>query len=69
MAAAMARLGQTQDAVGILEQAVGYAEQGEHISGFAIVALLRGEALIHAGEFDQAWQKMEALRKLVTTIP
>jgi hypothetical protein len=43
MAAAMVRLEQEQSALGILEQAVGYAEQAGHISRFA-VALLRGEA-------------------------
>ncbi|MBI2799878.1 MAG: AAA family ATPase [Gammaproteobacteria bacterium] len=69
MAAAMARLGQAEEAVNILEQAVGYAEQAGHLSGYALVALLRGEARVHAGEFDQAWREMDALRALVVSLP
>ena len=69
MAAAMARLGQAEDAMGILEQAVGYAEHAGHISGYTLVALIRGEARIYAGQFDQAQQEMGALRALALTIP
>jgi tetratricopeptide (TPR) repeat protein len=69
MAAAMARLGQEQSALENLEQAVGYAEQAGHISGFALVALLRGEARVYAGQFDQAQQEVKALRRLARTIP
>jgi tetratricopeptide (TPR) repeat protein len=69
MAAAMARLGQAQSALEVLDQAVGYAKQAGHISGFALVALLRGEARVHGGQFDQAQQEMKALRRLASTIP
>ena len=69
MAAAMARLGQAAEAIDILDPAVGYAEQGGHVFGYALVAFLRGEARIHARQFDQAQQEMEALRALALTIP
>ena len=68
MAIAMARLGQAMEAMQILDQAVGYSEQAGRISGYTLVALLRGEARIHAGEFDKAWQEMDALRTAAVAI-
>ncbi len=69
MAAIMARLGDAQEAMAILDQAVGYSEQAGHIAGYTLVALLRGEARIHAQEYAKAWQEMDALRALAMTIP
>jgi len=69
MAAGMARSGQTADAIRILDQAVGYAAAAGHVSGYALVALLRGEARIHAQEFETAWREMDELRTLVQAMP
>ena len=69
LACIMARLGQAPEAMTILDQAVSYSEQAGHIVGYVLVALLRGEARIHAQEYEKAWEEMEVLRALAVTIP
>lgn len=69
MAAAMARAGDTDEAIGVLEQAVNYAEQAGHLSGYALIALLRAEARTHAGQFVLAAREAQSLRALVATMP
>ena len=60
---------ETSDAIPILDQAAGYTERAGHMLGYPLVALLRGEARIHAQDYEQAWQEMDALRAIATTMP
>jgi len=69
MAAAMARAGAADEAIGILDQSVGYAEQAGHLSGYALIALLRAEARVQAGQYALAQREAQSLRALVATMP
>jgi hypothetical protein len=65
----MARSGRSNEAIAILDQAVGYAEEAGHVLGYSLIAFLRGEARIHAEQYDQARLEMIALRELALSMP
>lgn len=69
MAAAMARVGDPAQALAVLEQSVSYAEQAGHVSGYALIALLRAEARILVGQYALAEREAQSLRALVATMP
>ena len=69
MAVSMARMGQAAEAVQILDQAVSYSEQAGHVTGYSLVAFMRGEALVCDGQYQRATREMDTLRELALSIP
>ncbi len=62
-------LNQSGDWLAILDQAVSYSEQAGHYMGYALISLVRGEALVKLGQYSQAQIDMGALHRLAQSIP